>query len=242
MSSPVQEEKRSDDHLSYGTGKEYEIYTSRFSENENRTREVVWKILIADFFQQYISPRDVIVDLGAGDGKFITNVVAKRRIAVDVSAHVLQLQQQGIEVLNIPATRLTEHLDTQVDVVFMSNFLEHLPSKRVLLEVFEECHRALKPGGRVLILQPNIRYVGSAYWDFIDHHIALTEFSLVEALEISGFAIERLIPRFLPYTSKSRLGSMVTGESSSWIVRLYLNLPILWRIIGQQTFVAAQAI
>ena len=33
----------------------------------------------------------------------------------------------------------------------MSNFLEHLPDKRVLLEVLEECRQALRPGGTLMI-------------------------------------------------------------------------------------------
>ncbi len=27
----------------------------------------------------------------------------------------------------------------------------------------------------MLVLQPNIRYVGGAYWDFLDHHLPLTD-------------------------------------------------------------------
>ena len=80
----------------------------------------------------------------------------------------------------------------------MSNFLEHMPDKMVLLAVLEECKRALKPGGRVVILQPNIRYAGPQYWDYIDHHIALTEHSLKEALEICGFKIQKIVPQFCP--------------------------------------------
>ena len=46
--------------------------------------------------------------------------------------------------------------------------------------------RLLKPGGRVMVLQPNIRLTGPAYWDFIDHKVALTEKSLVEAAELAA--------------------------------------------------------
>ena len=62
------------------------------------------------------------------------------------------------------------------------------------------------------MLQPNIRLTGAAYWDFIDHKVALTERSLVEAAELCGFETERLIKRFLPYTTKSRLPQ--AGRSS----------------------------
>jgi len=106
--------------------------------------------------------------------------------------------------------------------------------------VVDECYRGLKVGGKVIILQPNIRYVGPAYWDYIDHHIALTEFSLVEALEVAGFEVSKLIPRFLPYTAKSLVGRIVQGGRYASLVRFYLKMPLLWRFFGQQTLVIAK--
>jgi SAM-dependent methyltransferase len=232
-------------------GKEEVIYTKRFTSEEDRVRKATWKILVRDFFQRYIKPDSVVVDLGAGDGNFIRNIRAKRRIAVDLSPHVLLLAGKNadknglegksrIEVIQAPATELSAHVTGVADVIFMSNFLEHLPTKQVLLDVLAECHKALGKNGKLLILQPNIRYVGPAYWDYIDHHIALTEHSLVEALTISGFSIQRLIPQFLPYTAKSKLGLASRGRLGIYLVKWYLKLPFLWRIFGQQTFVVAR--
>ena len=39
-----------------------------------------------------------------------------------------------------------------------------------------------------IVLQPNIRLVGPRYWDFIDHKVALTERSLLEAAELAELA------------------------------------------------------
>lgn len=66
----------------------------------------------------------------------------------------------------------------------------------------------------MLVLQPNIRYLGSRYWDFYDHMTPLTHLSLSEGLLKNGFRVERLIPKFLPYRFKSRL------PSAAWMVRL----------------------
>lgn len=222
-----------------GIGKEETIYGFRFSEHQDETRRVTWRVLCREFLQQYVPLDGVAVDVGAGDGSFVKNIQARRKIAVDLSAQVLALRDHGIEVIQTPATQMQAFMNEKADVVFMSNFLEHLPEKRLVLEVLEEAKAILKKGGRVMILQPNIRYVGPAYWDYIDHHIALTEWSLQEALEVTGFTIERMIPRFLPYTAKSGLGSLV-GKNSDWIIRLYLRLPILWKFFGKQTFVVAR--
>jgi SAM-dependent methyltransferase len=223
---------------SEGTGKENEIYALRFNETEDRTRTETWKVLCKQFFQKFIRPSDVVVDLGAGDGLFSRNIKAGSIYAVDISEHVRDLEQYGIQTVVAPATAFSSKVGQPADVVFMSNFLEHLPDKSILLKVLEECRSALKPGGRVIILQPNVRYVGDAYWDYIDHHIAITEHSLVEALEVTGFHVEKLIPRFLPYTARSKIG-WLASLSASKLVSMYLKLPFLWRILGQQTFVVA---
>jgi SAM-dependent methyltransferase len=222
-----------------GTGKEESIYSKRFSLREDSTRNRTWQILCSEFLQKYIRPEDTVIDLGAGDGNFITNIKAARRIAVDSSPHVTLLENRGIEVLQIPAHELAAAIPGKADVVFMSNFLEHLTEKKAVLAILEECRKVLKTGGKVIILQPNIRYVGPAYWDYIDHHIALTEHSLAEALSVTGYTIDTMIPRFLPYTAKSKLGKAVGGGDRDWLVRAYLKFPLLWRIFGQQTFVVA---
>jgi len=225
-----------------GVGKESTIYTSRFSPAQEKVRNDTWDVLVSEFFQQYVKPNDRVLDLGAGDGLFITKIKSGKKIAVDLSSHVNKLKEQGIEVLQVLATDFADRLDAPVDVIFMSNFLEHLPDKRTLIQVFEECHKALAPNGKIMILQPNIRYAGVQYWDYVDHHIALTEFSLVEGLEVTGYKVKKLIPQFLPYTAKSKVGSISSLFSTRALVSNYLKIPLLWKLFGAQTFVLAEKV
>ena len=106
-------------------------------------------------------------------------------------------------------------------LVFTSNFLEHLPNKRMLGHTLDQAKQALRVGGLLVAMGPNVRFVPGAYWDFWDHHIALTEHSLAEALTNRGFAIERCVPRFLPYTMVN------TPRFPLALIGLYLALPIL---------------
>jgi hypothetical protein len=85
-----------------------------------------------------------------------------------------------------------------------------------------------------MILQPNVRLIPGAYWDFFDHHTALTERRLIAATELLDFVTEHVIARFLPYTTKSRL------PQSPWLVRLYLRLPPLWWLLGKQSFLVVR--
>jgi hypothetical protein len=116
----------------------------------------------------------------------------------------------------------------------MSNYLEHLANRNEVVEQLRVCRDLLAPGGRVVVLQPNVRYAGAAYWDFIDHHVALTERSLVEAGEQAGLRTVHLIPRFLPFTTKGKL------PAHARLVRLYLGFPLVWRLLGGQTLYVAE--
>ena len=228
--------KRAEESL----GKETEIYSRRFCAKQEKLRATTWSVLGSEFFQKYIPKDGVVVDVGAGEGFFLRNIEAKRKIAVDLNPTISRLAEYGIETYNCPASELGGVLLDGADVVFMSNFLEHLPTKAILLDVLSGARKILKPQGKLLVLQPNIRYAKAAYWDYIDHHIALTEHSLAEALDISGFQVQEMIPRFLPYTAKSKSGKLATGDRAETMVRLYLRFPFLWKIFGQQTFVVAR--
>ena len=119
-------------------------------------------------------------------------------------------------------------------MVWVSNFLEHLADSDQLLAVLSGAHRVLRERGRLLVLQPNIRLTKEAYWDFVDHSLPLTERTLSEALRLTGFEIELMKVRFLPYTTESRL------PISPSLIRLYLRLPPAQWLLGKQTFVVAR--
>ena len=104
-----------------------------------------------------------------------------------------------------------------VDLAFASNVFEHLRGPDALLKVLANVRTALRPGGRIMIMQPNVRLVGGAFWDFFDHTLPLTERGMTEALEVAGFRVVECRARFLPYTTKSRLPQW------AFLVRLYLR-------------------
>jgi SAM-dependent methyltransferase len=121
--------------------------------------------------------------------------------------------------------------ENSLDVVFTSNFFEHLPDKASLGRTLDEINRSLKPGGRLLAMGPNIKYLPGAYWDFWDHYVPLTELALKEALENRGFIIEECVAKFLPYT-------MASGPKYPLLLlRLYLRMKFAWRIFGKQFLV-----
>jgi SAM-dependent methyltransferase len=205
-----------------------EVYAQRFPELEAQRKDELWRA-IGRYLQQYVPRGGVVLDLACDHGDFIRNIDARERWGCDlrdVSRHL----PEPIRFVQTDGLALADALPVDhFDLVFMSNYLEHLESGEAVIEQFRAVSAVLRPGGRVMVLQPNIRLTGQAYWDFIDHKVALTEKSLVEAAELTGFRTERLIRRFLPYTTKGRL------PTSSALAALYLRLPPIWRLFGKQT-------
>jgi hypothetical protein len=82
-------------------------------------------------------------------------------------------------------------------------------------------------------MQPNIRYAADKYWDFYDHILPLSHLSAAEAFQKNGYQIERLVPRFVPFSTKSAY------PKHPFFVSAYLRFPPLWRLLGGQFVLVA---
>lgn len=209
------------------------IYARRFAGIE-ASRDQVWKVLTRHYFQHWIDPQDVVLDVGAGFCEFINNIQARQKLAVDLNPVTLQKAAPDVTVITQDVTANWPVASGSVDVVFTSNLFEHIPTKEGLQRCLFEIHRVLRPNGRLILMGPNIRFCSDVYWDFFDHYLALSDRSMAEALEITGFQTEKLIPRFLPYTMKGKL------PPNPFLVRLYLRVPLIWRLMGKQFMIFAR--
>jgi SAM-dependent methyltransferase len=211
------------------------IYRNRFPQKVQDRRSAVWRILCRSWFSRYIPAGARVLEVAAGYCEFINNIPASKKVAVDLNPET-QLHAAGdVIVHQIAAERLGEVVpQDDFDTAFMSNFLEHCRTREQVLAVLSAVHDALKPGGCVLILGPNFRCCPREYYDFFDHHLALTDKSVAEALELTGFDVAVVQPQTLPFTFRSRLPSW------PWLVWLYLQLPLLWRFFGAQFFLVGR--
>jgi SAM-dependent methyltransferase len=212
------------------------LYARRFSGGDDtRWRRELWQVLVDDFFSRWIPSEAAVLDFGCGGGEFINAVRARRRIGVDVRPEAARHLAEGVEFVHSPGVAVGGVPDGEVDVVFCSNLLEHLPDRETVTALLREFRRLLSPAGRLLVLGPNLRFTGPAYWDFFDHVLPLTDRSLVEALATADLAPEIVIPRFLPYTT---VGSR---RHPLWMVRWYLRRPLAWRLFGAQFFAVTRS-
>lgn len=207
-------------------------YRLRFGDS-SRYRDAVWAILVRQIFQRLIPPHAAVLDLGAGWGEFIRHIHADRKFAMDLNPELPARVGDGVEAIIQDCSSPWEVAASSLDVVFTSNFFEHMPNKDALRRTMMETRRCLKPGGKIICLGPNIRFLRGAYWDFWDHHVPLTDRSLCELLELLDFRTILCEPRFLPY-------SMSQGFTPPlWMLKAYLRMPLAWQCFGKQFLIVA---
>lgn len=211
------------------------LYENRFDLQQRKAKEALWKVLIDSFLQRYISPNAVVLDIGGGYCEFINQVKAREKYLIDLNPDSQEFADSNVKVLHVDI--LAAESDRLVprnyfDVIFISNFFEHLRTKEELIEVLSFCFNRLNSKGKLIVIQPNFKYSFKEYYDFIDHHLPITDGSLNEVLQAIGFAVDLLIPRFLPFSTKGR-------PSAPLLLQIYLKLPILWQFLGGQMFVIA---
>ncbi len=210
-----------------------QIYERRFRSNL-RYRDRVWQILARSFFSQWVKPDHSVLDLGAGYCQFINHICAEKKYAMDLntdaaehaSGEVTVLQQDCATSWPLPASSL--------DVVFTSNFFEHLPTKSDLEQTLRQAFRCLRQSGTLIAMGPNIRYLPGAYWDFFDHNLALTEKTLVEVLQKVGFQMIEIHPKLLPVTITD------SPEYPLILLRIYLKVRLVWALLGKQFLIVAR--
>jgi hypothetical protein len=114
----------------------------------------------------------------------------------------------------------------------LSRTPDPLELSRIYARRFEGAESYRRQVWKVLV-DSHIKFTGEKYRTFLDHHIPLTELSLKEALEITGFQTETLIDRFPPYTMPNAPRYLIS------FLGLYLKLPAAWRFFGQRFLIIA---
>ncbi|MGE0362311.1 MAG: class I SAM-dependent methyltransferase [Vicinamibacterales bacterium] len=192
-------------------------HAAHFTEHPRRAG--VWRAIAAHLAP--LVPADAaVLEVGAGYCHWINQVAARRRVALDIWPGVAEHAAPGVESLVADAGGgLATIPPASFDVVLASNVLEHFVPD-VAAAVVGGLARVLRVGGRLIVIQPNFRYAYREYFDDYTHRAVFTDVSLPALLRAEGFAVDRIEPRFLPYSMRAtRL------PTASWLVRAYLASP-----------------
>lgn len=209
------------------------LYEYRFRDIDQGARTAVWEE-IAPWIHGALGSPERVLDPAAGRGEFINAVPARERLAIDQVAYPERTYDPGVTsiVSDIFDAELPE---AHFDGIWVSNFLEHLLAQEAVATFLERMRRATTPGGRIAIMGPNFRYCANEYFDMADHTLIFTHRAIAEHLYAAGYEVERVVPRFLPYSFTGRL------PPSRMLTRHYLRTPAAWRILGKQFLVIGRA-
>jgi SAM-dependent methyltransferase len=193
-------------------------------------RAAPWRA-IAAYLQRWIDERSNLLELGAGYGEFSKSIRAARKWALDRNPALAGYWGQGITPLIQGVLDPIPLASGTIDVVFASNFFEHFTLDEGR-EILAEAQRVLRPGGRLIAVQPNFRLEPRRYFDDYTHKAIYTDNGFQDFLKSRGWRIVHAEARFTPFSMKSRL------PTSEWLVRFYLSLP--FRPFAGQFMVVAE--
>ena len=194
-----------------------------------KARQGVWRE-IARFVEKDASDVGTLVELGAGYCDFINQFPADRKIGFDLNPDMGAFAGPEVELRVENAIELASIESESVDLLFASNFLEHLRTDELDV-LLSNARRVLSPTGRLILIQPNYRLCAEHYFDDPTHQTIFSDENMGEFLSPHGLSVLKLIPGLIPFSMNSRL--------PKWplLVRLYLLSPI--KPLAAQMYVVA---
>ncbi len=190
------------------------------------------RIFQTRYFRPFCSKDTVLLDFGCSDGLFLRNLPAKRRIGVDGSPFVVKECMRLSRETGIPIEVL-ESLDTvgenSCDVVISNHTLEHVINPIIVLR---QMRRALRPGGRLVLVVPfdDFRSSKNRRWQPHDekHHLfTWSPSNLGNLLTEAGFEVQECrictsawSPRFFWI---NRLFGLTTFKAACFVFSILMN-------------------
>ena len=163
-----------------------EIYHQiRFSYDARRAAP--WRA-IARYLQRWVREDANLLELGAGYGEFSKSIQAARKWALDQNPTLIEYWGEEITPLIQHALAPLPLASGAMGTVFASNFFEHFTldeGREILAEVW----RVLRPGGRLIVVQPNFRLEPRRYFDDYTHRSIYTDNGFKDFLESEAWSI-----------------------------------------------------
>ncbi len=201
----------------------------RFPYDARRAR--VWRA-VCTYLQPFIDEKAPLLELGAGYGEFLRFAHASPKWALDANHELTAYWPPEVRAVTQSALDPLPLEDASIATVFASNFFEHFTQAEIEA-ILGEVRRIVRPGAKLIVVQPNFRLEPRRYFDDYTHKSIFTDTGFSDFLQSLGWKISRKEGRFLPFSLKSRLPVF------SPLVSLYLALP--FRPLAGQFLVVAQA-
>ena len=196
-----------------------------YSENKTPFTSYPGKLIKHLIEKANLKEKQKILELGCGRGDFIIEFkkCGLETYGVDLSDY----SKNFFPELNFTKVDMTKdklpYEDNYFDVIFSKSFIEHFyyPEK-----VFQESYRVLKPGGLIITLTPEWRYIYKSFYDDFTHRVPFTRDSLEDIHKINNFkviSVESFIQ--LPVLFKK-----------NYLSKFFKMLSFLTRVVVPETF------
>lgn len=199
---------------------------------ELRGRRSVWGA-IARYVRRDAREVGTLMELGAGYCDFVNQFPADKKIAFDLNPEMRAYAGPDVDLRIEDATLLASVSNQSIDLIFASNFLEHLEGDEVD-SLLGRCFDVLRSSGKLILIQPNHRLCAESYFDDPTHKTIFDDANVGEWLARNGLKVRKLIPGFLPFSMNGRL------PKSGVLTGLYLLSP--WKPLAAQMYVVAERI
>ena len=145
------------------------------------------KKLISYLFNRFkMSKNQKILELGCGRGEFLNEFVkcGLEVHGVDISDY----SQKFFSELNFKKVDMENeklpYQDNYFDFIYSKSFIEHFyyPEK-----IFKEAYRVLKPGGMIITLTPEWKYIYKSFYEDFTHRVPFTKVSLKDIHSMNNF-------------------------------------------------------
>tara|TARA_B100000989_G_C19530264_1_gene469255 strand:- start:20 stop:703 length:684 start_codon:yes stop_codon:yes gene_type:complete len=150
------------------------------------------KKLIKYLFNRYQMKKDQkILEIGCGRGEFLNEFInlGLDGYGVDLS----DFSEKFFQNLNFKKVDMSNdklpYEDNFFDIIYSKSFIEHFyyPDK-----IFQEAYRVLKPGGIIITLTPEWKYIYKSFYDDFTHRSPFTKTSLADIHTMNEFRSVRV--------------------------------------------------
>ena len=191
---------------------------------------------MADTIRPFLGER--VLEIGAGIGNLSRHLAPRRKLYVASDFDVEHLARMRTRLQHRPNLEIRlcdlakaedfESLAGKLDTVVCLNVVEHVADD---LAALENLHRALRGGGRAIVLVPHGQGIYGTLDEALGHYRRYSHEELQQKMERAGFRVERI----LEFNRISRPGWWVTGRVlkrrtiSPLSLWLFDRLVWLWR-------------
>lgn len=176
-----------------------------------RNKLIVWAL------RQYFPEARGMLEIGCGTGYVLAGVAAAHPL-LDLAGSEIHSAGLAHAAARVPGTRLMQmdarHIPfvDEFDVVGAFDVLEHIPEDEAVLA---QMHRALRPGGGILVSVPQHMFLWSQADVAACHVRRYSAAELVGKVERAGFGVTRVtsfVSLLLPLMMLSRLAKRNSGD------------------------------